>query len=191
MKRRLIICLLLCLTGLLVVAGCSKKNDAQSSPATGTSNQANSSTSSGQNANSGQSNQRQKPDIFGQVKSVSGSDITIALAQMPQRNQNQSGQNQQNQSSNQPSGNNKGQGQKGNWTLQLTGESKTVTIPEGTKIYGGGGPGPGAQNQGQSQGPKEITLNDIKAGDTISVYYTTGTTTVDHVSVRLGGQQSS
>lgn len=186
MKRRLIICFLLCLTGLLVVAGCSKKSDAT----TGTNNPVNSSTGSDQNS------QRQRPDVFGQVKGVSGSDISIALAQMPQRNQtqNQSGQNQQNQSPNPPAGTSNGQGQRGNWTLQLTGESKTITIPEGTKIYGGG---PGVQNQGQSQGqgqgqgPKEITLNEIKAGDIISVYYKAGTTTVDHVSVRTGGQQSN
>jgi hypothetical protein len=175
MKKLSIICLLLCLTALVLVAGCSKKNDAQNSPTTGTSNQANSSTGSGQAAS---------PDIFGQVKGVSGNDITIALAQKPQRNQNQSGQNSENRSQNPSNGTGKGQGQRGNLTLQLTGESKTVTIPVGVKIYGGGG-----QTQGQSQGPKEITINDIKAGDTISAYYKAGTTTVDHVSVRSGGQQ--
>jgi hypothetical protein len=181
MKKRLIICLLLCLAGLILVAGCSPKNNAQSSSATSTGNQVKSSTSSHQAAT---------PDIFGQVKGVDGNDITIALAQLPQWNQNHSGKNSQNASQNPPSSTGKGQGQRGQWTLKLTGESKTITIPSGAKIYGGRG-GYGGQQQGQSQGqgPKVITLNDIKAGDTISVYYKAGTTTVDHVSVRSGGQQ--
>jgi hypothetical protein len=170
MKKGLVICLLLCLGGLIVVgAWFYQKNTAHNSQT----------ASAHQTASSNQ-------DVFGQVMGVSGNDITIALAQMPQRNQNQGGQRQQNQTAKPPSSTSQGQVQRGQLTLKLTGENKTVTIPDGAKIYSGGSPG--GQNQGQGQGSKEITLNDIKNGDTISVYYTAGTTTVDHVLVRSGGQ---
>lgn len=194
MKKRIIGCLLLGLAALMLLAGCSSKNAASTSQTTDTN----------QTATNGQNNQRQNPDIFGQVKSISGSDITIALAQVPQRNQGQNGAQQQPQQQSQSAsqtGGTAGQGQRGNMTLQLTGETKTITVPDGVKIYGGNGPS--RQNKGQSQGqsetqsqgqqqgqgPAEVKLSDIKVGDTISVFYQTGTTTVDHISIRHAAQQ--
>lgn len=188
MKKKLIICLLLCLTGIIAVAGCSKTNNAQNTQPAGS--QVNANAGSGINQA-----MRQKPDLFGQVKTINGNDVTIAAAQVPQRDQNQSGQQNQQTQSQKPSDSTKGvNGQRGNWSLQLTGETKTITIPEGVKITSGGGPrgsGQGQQSQGQSQAqaPKEITVKDIKTGDIISVYYQAGTTTIDHITVRTAPQQ--
>lgn len=186
MKKKLIVCLLLCLAGIILVTGCSQKSTAQKpSDAAG---QVNANNGGGQNGNNGQA--RQKPDIFGQVKEISGNNITIALAQMPQRVQNQTGQQSQTNSSRKPSaGNNGTNGQKGNWTPELTGETKTLAIPDGAKIYSGGGSRSMQQGQSQGRGPQEITLKDVKTGDFISIYYKAGTTTVDRVMVRNGGQQ--
>lgn len=103
--------------------------------------------------NAGQ--QRSKAGLLGQVKSVKGNDVTIAVAEMPSR---EGGAPPQNPPADQSNKNE--QGQREMPSPSLTGENKTITIPAGVKILSGG-----------RENNKEITISDLKEGDMIEVYY--------------------
>lgn len=162
MDKKSVIGLILCLLLLLAAAGCSKTNtsttagnsttqtaDQQNtaSQATGNANQSSSNTNAG-NPGNGQTT----PDLFGQVKSVSGSTITLALAKTPQQG------NTPPQNPPVAQGQTASQAPKNMGSPELTGETKTITIPDGVKI-----------TTGNKDSSKEVSISSIKAGDMLEV----------------------
>jgi hypothetical protein len=102
----------------------------------------------------GQQGNFNRPDITGQVASISGSTLVINLMEQTQRNKD-SGKRQQS-----PSGT--PQPKRDNPTF--TGETKTVTIPAGMSITT-------VLRPEEAKESKNIELKDIKVGDMIQVWY--------------------
>lgn len=193
MGKRILSSLLMCLILSLALAGCSSSSsntatekaniqtaDKQNTPvATGeNSPEQNKQNSNPQNIgdpkqNTGSNNPanpaegRKSPDLFGQVKSVKGNDVTVAVAQMPQREKSAPPQEP-------PAGqaDNVKQGPPEMSAPSLTGENKTITIPADIKII-----------SGRRDDTKEISVGDLKEGDMIEVYYKDGEDTVESVRV--------
>ncbi|HWP97768.1 MAG TPA: hypothetical protein VN426_13065 [Syntrophomonadaceae bacterium] len=155
MNKKSLIGLFLCVLLLFAAAGCSKTNTSTTAgnASTQTADQQNSASQATGNATQSSSNGQSTPDLFGQVKSVTGSTITLALAKMPQQG-NTPPQNPpaaQGQSTNQAAPKNMS-------SPELTGETKTITIPDGVKI-----------TTGNKDNSKEVSVSNIKAGDMMEV----------------------
>jgi len=184
-KKRKIACLLLCLLMLVMATGCASTKTTTSQPKDTSANT--SQNSPGSNGSvAGNQSEKKSPDIFGKVKSINGNEVTISLAQMPQRNEPASGSGKSGTTppdntasgntaptapSGTPPGNDTGKAPKqgGMPDLQLTGETKTITLPADIKIVAGGG-----GNAGQND--KEIKLTDVKVDDIMQIYYKAGET---------------
>jgi hypothetical protein len=155
LKKRTTVGLFICIIMLFVAAGCSKTNSSTTvdktgvqTPASGDTTQSSSTTA----ANPG--NGQNTPNLFGQVKSINGNTITLALAKMQQPQQGttppQNPPTAKDQSAN--------QAPKNGGSPELTGETKTITIPDGVKI-----------TTGNKDNSKEVAITNIKAGDMLEV----------------------
>lgn len=171
MKR--IISILMLLTVLsLSLSGCKSKT------AKGNNGQA--------RQRSNQQGQFQAADLSGEVTEINGKEITIKVIEMPQFNRGNNGQGNNNQSGNNQGGryqggngqdnnqnggqNNKNPGNGGNpqpgggRAFNYTGETKTITIPDGISITTRDRANNGVQS-------KNIELKDIVKGDILQIYY--------------------
>ncbi len=193
MKKRSFISLILCLLLLLSLAGCnssntetaSNKDDVQTSQNkddgknNGNGNAqdtAKAETPDGTQAKSDASdksgNQIKSSNLFGQVQNINENKITLAVAQKPQRKvgdpQGENpqpqppAQGQQDSQTQPPAQGEKPAGPPSGTSAspELTGETKTITVPDSAKIVTGG--------RGESQ---EITIDKIKTGDMIEVFF--------------------
>lgn len=160
-------------------------------------------------SNNGSGNQKgggfSKADLMGEVESVSGNSVKLKLLKIEQPS---GGPNNQNSSSN-PSDsqnttdtNNTQEGNSGGrqqmqFTKEYTGEEKTITISDSTKIYTMSKPtsddSQNTTNEDQSSGQgkrkggfsrTEISASDIKTGDVLSITYDTDKTTIKEITVR-------
>ncbi|MDD3270293.1 MAG: hypothetical protein PHX14_13325 [Syntrophomonadaceae bacterium] len=189
MRKCNLLSLVLCLILLLSLAGCNSSSSEtnatkNANPVTGQADNKNSenandaakpNTPDGSMVNSGDetpadkagtNGQMKRADLFGQVQSISGSKITLALAQKQQRSeqasqsqppaQGDASQTQPPAQGEKPAGPHPGAAA----TPELTGETKTITVPDSAKIESGG--------RGSSQ---EIAIDKIKAGDMIEVFF--------------------
>lgn len=178
MRKCNLLSLVLCLILLLSLAGCNSSSTEtnatkNANPATGQADNKNSenandaakpNTPNGSKVNSGDKTPADKAgtngpmesaDLFGQVQSISGSKITLALAQKQQRSE-QALQSQPPAQGEKPADPHPGAAA----TPELTGDTKTITVPDSAKIESGG--------RGSSQ---EIAIDKIKAGDMIEVFF--------------------
>ncbi len=153
------------------------------------------------NVSSGEQKKMKRPDVVGEVKSIIGNSITIALAKMPEKEMtNTTGKSTTTAQDGPPAGgppmdgggpaggSESGKSSAGgtgksttsgsgnnnrSFTLTLTGETKEVMIPVGVEITSGGG-----------KTAKSIDIADIQKGDTIMIYYVEGSQTIERVSIR-------
>lgn len=186
MRSGKLVGLFLCTALVMTGAGCSKSaNVAQTQqPAAQTSPAADSTQlAAGQNA-AATNDAKSATGVFGQVTSINGSTVVVALAQMPQRQDGgQPGGGQP--PAGQPGGTQQGGGQppeQGSTppadgqkaaSPQLTGESKTITIPSTARIVSGG-----------RDNSTQLSISDIKAGDMIEIRYSsTDSTLVEQVNI--------
>jgi hypothetical protein len=127
-----------------------------------------------------------RPDLMGEVQSIIGNSITIALAKVPTRDTTATGTGQgmppadgQMPSGAPPDGQGAAGGQGSQtrtqraMTLTLTGETKEILIPVGIEIMSGMG-----------KSAKVVDIADIKKGDTIMIYYATGTENIEKITIR-------
>ncbi|MCX7920875.1 MAG: hypothetical protein N3B21_02445 [Clostridia bacterium] len=122
------------------------------------------------------------PDLYGEVKTVSGDKITVALLEMPERRQMTEEERQQMRERMQDNTN--GQGNAANsqggtapndrpragagrgfgGEKKYTGKSETLTVPSGTTISS-------FQRGNENFEEKKLSLSDIKQGTLIQVWY--------------------
>lgn len=167
---------------VLALSGCS------AAPADGTAlkeEAAKTETTDGQN----KQNAFVRPDVMGEVQSIVGNSITIALAKVPTRDTTGAGTGQGfppadgQMPAGPPPGDPAGQGVPGAQSgqsrtpramnLTLTGETKEILIPVGIEIMSGMG-----------KSAKVVDIADIKKGDTIMIYYATGTENIEKITIR-------
>lgn len=126
--------------------------------------------------------QFQRADISGQVVSIKGSQITIKVIKQPQLGQqggnngsnntgnsnNNNSNSNSNSSSNSNAGGNNGnggnQGTRQRRQLEFTGESKTITVPDGTPITT-------MVRGNQGRETKQLQVKDVKADDILQIWY--------------------
>jgi len=126
--------------------------------------------------------QFQRADLSGQVVSIKGNEVTIKVIKQPEfpqqngnnnngsnsngsnNNNNNSNNNGNSNNSNSNNGNTGNQGTRQRRQLEFTGETKTITIPDGapitTMVRG---------NQGRET--KQLKVTDIKAEDILQIWY--------------------
>jgi hypothetical protein len=172
---------LMALVAVLGLSGCSGTTDSTvSKDGTAITDNA-----SGQNAQKG----FVRPDLMGEVQSIIGNSVTIALAKVPTRDASTAKTTQGTQPtagqmpSGPPPGDQGAQGGQGaqgtqartqrTMTLTLTGETKEVLIPVGIEIMSGMG-----------KSAKIVDIADIKKGSTIMIYYAEGTENIERVTIR-------
>ncbi len=174
---------------VLALSGCS------AAPADGTAlkeEAAKTETTDGQNKQNG----FVRADLMGEVQSITGNSVTIALAKVPTRDTSATGTGQgtppadaQMPSGSFPSdqGGQSGQGGQRNEqgaqsgqartqraiNLTLTGETKEILIPVGIEIMSGMG-----------KSAKVVDIADIKKGNTIMIYYASGTENIEKITIR-------
>lgn len=196
------------LSALVVVLALSGCSGAPASGSVVKEATAKTETSDGQN----RQNAFVRPDIMGEVKSIVGNSITIALAKVPTRDMTgagtgqgfppadgqmpsgpppdvQGGGNFQPPAGGNADGGQRQQGAQGGpgvpgaqgtqarapraMNLTLTGETKDIMIPVGIEIMSGMG-----------DAAKVVDIADIKKGDTIMIYYATGTENIEKITIR-------
>lgn len=165
----------------------------------------NSTAQNGQNqGNFNGRGQFQRADLSGQVVSIKGNAVTIKVIKQPEftqqngNNNNGSSNSNGNSSSNNNSNNNNNnnnnngnnnnpnwnngsgnnQGQRSRRQLEFTGETKTITIPDGTSIT--------TMIRGnQGRETKQLKVTDLKADDILQIYYADKTKgTISKISVQ-------
>ncbi|MFL0266716.1 hypothetical protein [Candidatus Clostridium radicumherbarum] len=149
----------------------------------------NSTAQNGQNqGNSNGRGQFQRADLSGQVVSIKGNAVTIKVIKQPQFTQqngnnnngssNGNGNNSSNNNSNNNNNNNTGnnnnpnsnngngnnQGQRPRRQLEFTGETKTITIPDGTSITT-------MVRGNQGRQTEQLKVSDLKANDILQIWY--------------------
>jgi hypothetical protein len=179
MRRGKLAGLFLCTALVMTGAGCSKTAEiaqTQQPAAQTTAAQ----PAAGQNT-AATSDAKSTAGVFGQVTSIDGSTVVVALAQTPQgggqpparpadNGQQDGGQAPANPPS--PEGAPPADGPK-QPSVQLTGESQTITIPSTAKIVSGG-----------RDGSTQLSINDIKVGDMIEIKYSsTDSTLIEQVNI--------
>lgn len=182
MRKGKLVGLFLCTALVMTGAGCSKTAEVAQTqqPAAQTSTAA-AQPAAGQNAATA-NDAKSTTGVFGKISSINGSTLVVALAQMPQGG-GQPGGGQA--PAGQPGGAQQGGGQppaQGSTppadgqkpaSVQLTGESKTVTIPSTAKIVSGG-----------KDNSTQLSISDIKVGDMIEIRYTSSDATlIEQVSI--------
>lgn len=199
MKNKQLMAVFVSLILIFVMAGCSNSNN---------SGQANAASNGNGNGNS--ANGFTKPDVYGEVSSINGNNVTLKLMeipQMPNRNgQGNGGGNGQGNGGNWQNGGGNGQGNGGNGSnggnggfrggngggggfggmrqRNYTGQTKTITIPSGTSLV--------TMARGQNgMTQNQIKLSDVTVGSVFSIYYKSDGKTIDKIRVmqpRTGGQ---
>jgi hypothetical protein len=172
-KKKTIIGLFLCMSLLATVVGCSKSstNDTTEKTILQTTAQPNSNSQTSGNANQTPTDKNANDpnsgkgiaNLMGQVKSISDGKITLAVAQMPQKDTSTTPKDAnppQNPSAGQA--NNTEPGQKKMVSPTLTGETKTITIPTSVKIMTG------------KDNAQEIAIKSLKEGDMLEVWFKDG-----------------
>jgi hypothetical protein len=143
----------------------------------------NSTAQNGQNqGNFNGRGQFQRADLSGQVVSIKGNAVTIKVIKQPQftpqngnnnngssngNGNNSSGNNNNNNNSNNNNSNNgngNNQGQRPRRQLEFTGETKTITIPDGTSITT-------MVRGNQGRQTEQLKVTDLKANDILQIYY--------------------
>lgn len=170
--------ILLAIMCILSLSSCSKKNNAAAN------------SNSNSTASRRGSFSQNVPDLYGEVKSISGNTVTLALLEIPQgrqantnggqnrpsgswsrgNNGNNSQQgsgsnNSQNQQSGSTNSNNSGQGRDFNMTKNYTGKTETLTIPSDTSITAF------QRSSNGSRSEKQLSISDIKVGSLLQVWY--------------------
>lgn len=176
------------ISGVLLLSACG------SNPQSAGSNDPNASSPSPSAVSGSQRGNFAAPDVYGEVKSVNGNDISVALLEMPQRPQRNNTQGSGDSTAPQgskpqgtrPSGTGNGQRQGGgmNAPKKYTGATQTVTVAADTQISTferGSGNGNGNGNNRPTQ--KDIKVSDIKAGSIIQVWYKSGTKEIQRIMV--------
>ena len=150
-------------------------------------------------ASSENDDESQENVVLGEVKSVSDSEITIAVGTMKEMGQPE-GDGQSGEAPEKPEGDGQdgeapekpeGDGQDGEAPsmLELTGEEQTITVTADTVITKqAGGMQPGGDSQdGEAE---EISLSDIQEGDTVSVTLDEegNAASITVMSMEMGGQ---
>lgn len=153
--------ILLTVTSILFLSSCGKKSSAAYNSS--------SNSAAGRRGTFSQN----VPDLYGEVKSITGNSVTLALLDIPQGRQPNAvgGQNRQRGSSNSgnqgssSNGSNAGQGRAFSITKKYTGKSETLTIPSGTSITSY------QRNSNGSRSEKKLSVSDIKVGSLIQIWY--------------------
>lgn len=175
-KKRFLTTLFSCLL-IFVIAGCSNS---------GNSNQA-ASASNGNGTGNSNRPAFQKPDVYGEVSTINGNNVTLKLMEIPQmsRRNGQNGGNgnggngggNSNGSYNGGSGGNGGAGRGGMRVKKYTGEVKTIVIPNGVTLT--------TMTRGQNgMTQNNISLNEVTTGSTLSIYYDTDGKTIKSIRVQ-------
>jgi hypothetical protein len=114
-------------------------------------------------ANKEEKRSRKRPDIFGRVKSITGNELVLEIAKMPQMSANRDNK-QKNKGVGVPIGEEKGSGKRfqgsGGRELEFTGETVTLLIPVGIPIT----------TRSQS-GTRAIDLVDIYEGSSLQIWF--------------------
>ena len=202
MKRRYLAVLMGIMVATTSVPAMVYAEDSKTEAAADVADESGEVDASGENGDESQENV-----VLGEVKSVSDSEITIAVGTM--KEMGQPGGDGQNGGA--PDGN--GQGGEAPSMLDLTGEEQTITVTADTVITkqaGGMQPGGDGQNggapdgqpggngqegdapdgNGQSAEAEEISLSDIQEGDIISITLDEdgNAASITVMSMEMGGQ---
>lgn len=180
LNKRRALCLILCTLLLMGMVGCSKN-----SKSTTTDKSSVTATQQNSDSSSGNAETQETSGIMGQVKSISGNSITLALVKMPDKAAAPAGNSSDKAgppaAGNPPAdqGQNKQQAAPPNaGSIQLTGETKTITVPSGIKIM-----------SGNKDNEKEVSISEIKVGDMLQVQLNGDT--VEQVRVMPAGQSNN
>ncbi|MEQ8174224.1 MAG: hypothetical protein ABRQ26_04060 [Syntrophomonadaceae bacterium] len=180
MRRGKLASLFLCTALVMTGAGCSKTAEvAQTGQPAAQNSTTTSQPAAGQNT-AATSDAKNTAGVIAKVTSINGSTVVLALAQMPQGGSQPGGQPPAGQpGSGQAPAKEPSQGgappadSQKQPSVQLTGESKTITIPSSAKIVGGG-----------KDASTQLSISDIKVGDMIEIKYsTTDSTVIEQISI--------
>ncbi|SFD20341.1 hypothetical protein [Clostridium uliginosum] len=124
----------------------------------------------------------QRADLEGEVASIDGNKITLKVIKTPERPEGSSQKNASKNAdkTNSDVNNKNGQAPKApeNRQVEYTGETKDITIGDGIQIK--------TMNRGQQGSEsKDLTVNDIKVGDTLQITYSDKEKeTISNINVR-------
>ena len=177
MKKKHLLTTLISILMILVFAGCSNS---------GNSNQTTS------NGNGGNRPAFQKPNVYGEVDSISGNNVTLKLMNFPQMNKRNGGgrgngnmgtvngapaNRNGNGNGNGNWNGNGGQGRGGMGARSYTGQQQAIIIPNNvsiTEMTRG--------TNGMTQ--TNVNLNDIQTGSVLSIYYDNDGKTIKSIRVQ-------
>jgi hypothetical protein len=194
---------------MLSVTACGSGNTTSDNASQSASNTENSAIRQG-NPGGGPSGQMQQADLMGEVTSVSGNQVELKLVEMPRFNNGnrppqENGKGPADSTATDKKSNNatadtgkdtgvaKGERPQGNkqppqMSMNYTGETKTITIPDSVSISS---MGRGKDNSEQ----KTLSISDIKAGSILQIWYSDeAKETISKVSVMQamsGGEKPS
>ncbi|HEY9059799.1 MAG TPA: hypothetical protein VIO64_04740 [Pseudobacteroides sp.] len=166
------IAVLLLVTSLVGLSACGQSSDDLGQSA----QESNNLNTSAQDQNGRRMWGNNSPDIYGEVKSVSGRKVTLALIEIPQRRQpteeemqqmRERRQNSQDRNnSNNGIGRNRreGQGFGGMTQRKLTGENMDIEIPSSAEITT-------FERGNNDLSEKKLKVEDIKVGMTVQIWY--------------------
>ncbi|MCR4436104.1 MAG: hypothetical protein QHH06_13820 [Clostridiales bacterium] len=149
----------------MLISGCGSGVQSQTGSGTPEGTAASSSTGSTNSPSSTGGGQRQfaRPDLSGEVASISGNQVTLKLIEIPAPRRN-SQQGANGQAQNGSSATDQGTGQPRQRNITYTGQTQTISIPDGTQIT--------TTVRGQNaREEKAIELKDIKQGDILQIWY--------------------
>lgn len=161
-----VLLLIMLMAGVFLVASCTKKEseDLKSDASNSTLTQAFS---------------RNSPDLYGEIKAVSGNNLTIALLEIPQRRAPTDEEKQKMRESRK--NNDQGQGENsqnnrqrpgvaGSGEKKYTGKSETITIPADVPITAFDRGNRDGEKSGKPE-EKKLSLSDIKVGTMVQIWY--------------------
>lgn len=152
-----VLIVIICLS--VVLAGCTESKESGDVASKNTINE----VQEEKDDNSEGQRSRNRPDMFGRVKSIIGNEVVLEIAEMPQIAVDKD-DDQKNKAAGAPTGGGNGTGQRPEGVarreLKFTGETATLLIPIGIPIT--------TRFQGDS---KEIDLADIYAGVSLQIWF--------------------
>lgn len=180
MKRKRLLTALLSIMMIFVFAGCSNSSTQSAAASNGSGTGGN---GTGGNGNGGNRPAFQTPDVYGEVSAINGNKVTLKLLKIPQRRNGQNGGYRRSGANGSADGGganraNGGAGKGGMMRAkQYTGKVETIVIPNNVPITE-----MMFDQNGMSQ--MNMTLNQVTAGSTMSIYYNTDKKTIKSIRVQ-------
>jgi len=185
-NKKGIVFFLILLSMMLLLGGCSGTKES--------SRNVKQSATTGNLSNNNSNPEKRKADIYGKVQSILGNEVTLLVAEIPQREETSQGQRQSMSAEEREQRRAEFQNinpeerqqmrQKMMENIKFTGETEIFIIPVGTPIVSAG-------RGNARQDIKELNLADIHEGTILQIWFREGETgedrTVEYVQVMQAG----